>query len=438
MKKLYPVLFTVAFFVVLELLLTGISLISPWDRMVNRLGVTRTTFLGSHQFEMPEDFLRDPDLFWYRKPNHGRDGFYFNNLGFRGNDLQIERAADGRRMVCLGNSCTLGSWVPDSNNVYTFILEKELAARYGSQDIEVINAAIEGYTSLQMLQMWRKKARLLHPDVVTVYAGINDIVYAPNKEDKDVILPAAACKVSNLLLSFRVGRLLNAGVKRSVSFVAGSAYVTPFDESKGFYRRVSQDDYRTNLVQLVHEVRDSGAKIIFITAPIRERFPFVFTPTPQMDADGKTVQWCWEDGIGPDWIANFGRREDPHREQQHNLMQIQEHPSWPVPYFKVGYYHERQGDSVRAAEYYSLADSLDQQRHALSAYNQTMREVAAGFHVPLVDCERTFSDRKSHKLFAADGYHPNEAGHKAIAEDLFRLVDSLWAHENEMDSMAWK
>lgn len=61
-------------------------------------------------------------------------------------------------------------------------------------------------------------------------------------------------------------------------------------------------------------------------------------------------------------------------------------------------------------------------------YNQRTREVAQRLHVPLVDADREFSRRDKTRLFDPwDMMHPNEAGHRLIAEMLLqRMIDEGW------------
>ena len=57
----------------------------------------------------------------------------------------------------------------------------------------------------------------------------------------------------------------------------------------------------------------------------------------------------------------------------------------------------------------------------LARYNQSVRTLARELHVPLVDVHAAFTGKEPDKLLL-DGMHPNDAGHRLIAELLVPVI----------------
>lgn len=96
-----------------------------------------------------------------------------NSLGFRGDDLSAD--ADLYRIVCLGGSTTYGTGVADYKKSYPYLLEEELQ-QLKHDRVEVINAGVPGYGSLELLLNYRLLIKSLKPDLLIIYTGVNDIV----------------------------------------------------------------------------------------------------------------------------------------------------------------------------------------------------------------------------------------------------------------------
>src|SRR4051812_36095848 len=135
----------------------------PWHKLL------RPGFVETHEeaFEfarktgrvLGEDYLSrlraDPAQIFIR----------INQDGFRG--PEIDRAHAAPRIVTIGDSCTFGMTESAS---YPRVLEETLRRR--GIGVEVVNAAVEGYTSRDaLMEIGRLKA--LRPEVATVYLGWN-------------------------------------------------------------------------------------------------------------------------------------------------------------------------------------------------------------------------------------------------------------------------
>jgi lysophospholipase L1-like esterase len=427
-KILLPVLVPILFFLLVELLLAGVNLVFPWDNLITRVGRTHSNFIAQVEFETPDDFLRDPDIFWVRQPlRGGNSGFHTNSRGFRGPEFTPQKPPDILRIICIGNSCTFGSWVENYSALYPSRLSTHLRDSNPGKKIEVINAGVEGYTIYQMLQYWRKIIKPLHPDIITIYAGINDVIYTPFKADKDIKISPVSCKLINYLLQFRSIHTLNAIVKRSVALLKSRELTTPYDEKTGLQRRVSEVDYSQILLQLIQEVRQEKIKIILITAPVNNEFPLHFNPYYEIIQKDQEhwVKWVSDEFVDPGWIRQLKKDQNYKAMLDQSLVQIDQKPRSAIPYFKAAFCYEMLDDTILASHYYHISDSLDVTRHVLNQYNQIMRSVAESQDVPLVDCAQFLDQNDNMELFVFDGFHPSEEGHGVIAEYLTAVVSEV-------------
>ncbi len=97
-----------------------------------------------------------------------------NALGFRGGEIAWPKPAGEYRIVCLGGSTTYTSFQFDASESYPARLQDELRAR-GYENVAVINAGVEGWSSHESLVNLAMRVLPLEPDCVIVYHGINDI-----------------------------------------------------------------------------------------------------------------------------------------------------------------------------------------------------------------------------------------------------------------------
>lgn len=102
----------------------------------------------------------------HSRGSHSGDEVFIriNADGFRG--PEIDRSRWHRRIVAIGDSCTFGTIEASS---YPRVVERALRER-GDEDVEVVNAGVEGYSPRDVLyQIDRYKA--LRPSIVTIYIG---------------------------------------------------------------------------------------------------------------------------------------------------------------------------------------------------------------------------------------------------------------------------
>jgi lysophospholipase L1-like esterase len=233
-------------------------------------------FMLVRVYEYPEYFEKDHTLFWRLKKNvdQGTEflvpGVYrTNSLGLRGGEIDPDTLGDRERIACFGNSCTFG-WSLSESEAYPEALQLKLAARTGGDRHVVFNCGVPGYSSYQGVKMLERYLPILKPDIVTICYGWNDHWAAGfDIPDKDQKMPSQLLlHVQNLLsqsyLYRSVKYLLLAGYEKRKEYT--------FNRESPVYR-VSVEDYRTNLIEMVRICRSNKIEPIFITAPIGDVDP---------------------------------------------------------------------------------------------------------------------------------------------------------------------
>jgi len=104
------------------------------------------------------------------------DGSFYeiDSHGWRGPEFKPDYGADELRVVAIGDSCTFGKGVLESDT-WPRQLERELQARLGaSRRVRVANLGVNGYSSRDYVEVLETQALALEPHVVVVGYCLND------------------------------------------------------------------------------------------------------------------------------------------------------------------------------------------------------------------------------------------------------------------------
>jgi lysophospholipase L1-like esterase len=125
----------------------------------------------------PEEFAFTPHpyLSYYPTPNYQKGLTSHNSLGYRSDEFSLEKPNGVYRIVALGGSSTYDVNIKDNAAIFTAQLERLLREDYGYRNIEVINAGVPGYNSWEILVNLEFRVLDLHPDLVIIYEGTNDV-----------------------------------------------------------------------------------------------------------------------------------------------------------------------------------------------------------------------------------------------------------------------
>lgn len=303
----------------------------------------------------------DPDVFWRFKPGQilSAKGVYrkpvrINNFGFRGKDFSIEKRPGSFRILCLGDSVTFG-WSVGDEETYPAQMERLLRGKYPGKDIEVINLGVTGYTSFQGRQLFFKFGERLKPDIVIFGFGQNDRLPALSSDEELFKSKAWQKSKLDLVLSHsQIYKLLKAGVIYLERRIQGLS-LNPESFLPHLKRKVNQEEYKNNFVEVKKECDLIGCKMILLNVDF---------PSLGLDPATESLQKMSEETQ-----ARF-----PANWREWNSLELN-------------------------------------------------REISAQSGIVMIDLRELFVKNSSaDKNLMIDNGHPNEIGHRLIAEALLRVI----------------
>jgi lysophospholipase L1-like esterase len=221
---------------------------------------------------------QDPDLPWSWIPVpgaichiRGKSDFRFNSLGYRGPAFKIEKPSDKLRIVCMGDSGTMG-WRVKDNETYCALLPGLMMEKAGFE-VETINAGVFGYTSYQGLNQLRNRILALRPDIITICYNWNDHagaiqMFGPAEkgiQKPDRHLPAKKrIGVLVALSHLRIFQFLENAILKAESY----SERTLEDENTQFdskIRRVPPEHYKENLQTMIQVARSNKITPVLLT-----------------------------------------------------------------------------------------------------------------------------------------------------------------------------
>ena len=196
-----------------------------------------------HSFE-DKNYVYDPDLIW--KPDVRSSAF--NSYGYKGREITPETTC---RVFAYGDSNTLGWAVKDYPN-WPMYLDR-LVAKDSNKCI-IVNTACEGYTSFQILGRFKESLKY-NPKIAIISGGGNDShkVTIPDSQfhRKDVIRVI----LDRHLIRFKTGQLI-------------IAFLDSFQKNeKNLVARVSLEEYRHNLEEIIKIAKEKNIKLVLLTRP---------------------------------------------------------------------------------------------------------------------------------------------------------------------------
>ena len=144
--------------------------------------------------------VRDPYVFFRYVGVHG--DYHFNALGIRTIDEgepPLQKGTDTYRIIVCGGSHPFGLGV-NYEETYSYRLQELFNKNQinRSKKVEVINAAVPGYSTLQVLNFLKYRLMSLDPDLLIIDAGVNDgIIIKSDSPLKEKELNVLMCSSLN-------------------------------------------------------------------------------------------------------------------------------------------------------------------------------------------------------------------------------------------------
>jgi len=212
----------------------------------------------------------EPELGWEQRPFFAG---VFEGVPVRTNEFGLRGGPVGdftqalKRVMILGPSSTFG-WGAPEEQTYARRLERLLTGGPGSA--RVLNAGEIGYSTWQGLQIYRKRLRLLHPNIIVAAYGANDVdfwrfFFAEGGADAEVL--SRKRSAGRIALQNALRRL--ACLRLASRAVLGIAHHlrSPAARTQGL--RVPVDEFRANLLELTRLAREDGGRMILMTTAHR-------------------------------------------------------------------------------------------------------------------------------------------------------------------------
>lgn len=252
------------------------------------------TYVLTHHTAQRGRFTSDAEYGYALTPQF-RDptgSFTHNQMGFRGRETTVEKSPGVFRIVLMGASTIYGIYVRD-DETSAAQLERQFNESHEGKRVEVINAGIPGWVSSETLRSLTGKILRMHPDVILVADGRNEVfpqLFNNYRDDyshyrrADYNSRDSNYQYKNL---FRVSYLLMFLITRGPGHLGFSNR----DENPSYavidYRNAPTDDdilrnsaqparlnaFRRNLEQIVQLCRENNVEPVLSTIPfVREKY----------------------------------------------------------------------------------------------------------------------------------------------------------------------
>jgi lysophospholipase L1-like esterase len=180
-----------------------------------------------------------------------------NSVGFSGKEFTREKPDGSLRVVCMGNSSTFGWGVPP-DSCYARLLEVSLNEKLG-RPVQVINAGIPGYSSLQGFVQYERNILELDPDIITLSFMANDNLPSA-KPDSEILRERQGMigftqEILNYSCTYRAMKYL---------IVAKKLKSERGEDRKRSVRRVRPAVSRASLTQLIKIARKNDTEVFFV------------------------------------------------------------------------------------------------------------------------------------------------------------------------------
>jgi len=196
----------------------------------------------------------DPILMWRLNPGMSRGLYATSSMGTRGDGYPADGGGARFRVLCLGSSSTWGDGV-SNDETYARVLAKKLSEKRPDVTFTVINAGLPGYSTQQSLLLERELLAAHAFDAVVIDNLVCDMELAA-RQDKEYRRPDSFAWLYRL-----VGRSTTYRFLRGALLGRDRAGPPP---RESLVSRVSLDDYRRNLRDMVQEARAHKARVVMV------------------------------------------------------------------------------------------------------------------------------------------------------------------------------
>lgn len=192
-----------------------------------------------------------------------------NQDGFRVTGITVKKPKGVLRVLCLGDSVTFGDVPRKDNETYPHYLQWCLNWSYPDRTIQVINAGCLGYTSVQGLELLKRKGLAYDPDIIIVGFVHHEQLPALKTDLDQMTSSSKSVRFIKSLLYRSYFYLMLRGTiapgTLSMSYLAGA----PSEISDNMVMRVPVENYKKTLQEFIDIAARKKITILFLKIPTR-------------------------------------------------------------------------------------------------------------------------------------------------------------------------
>ena len=104
---------------------------------------------------------------------------YFNQAGYRGDIIPLEKDSNKNRILFLGGSTTFQEGGNSLESTFPEQVKIQLKEQhqYHAEKIEILNGALDGANSFDILNAYLYKYKYYQPDILIIHSGFNDCAW---------------------------------------------------------------------------------------------------------------------------------------------------------------------------------------------------------------------------------------------------------------------
>ena len=364
------------------------------------------------------------------------DGLMKEHPWFSDTEFPIEKQPGAFRVFLVGASTTRGFPFEGRSINYSRFLEMVLKDVLPSRKIEVLNAGYDALSSFGVLDLTQKILEF-SPDLVVVYTGHNEFIghFGVNSNVNFGNQRWVADMVTGLHNSrlFLTGELvalkLRSRWKEEASHegrvnlfraMLSEEHLSWGEDS----HRIALAHYRQNLLQLVSDAKERGARVLIVNpaSNLRDFSPVLSLPDPRLTVSQVSNIEAW---MAEGRVFLEQNRNDEARKLF--LKVLQADSTHAHAHFYLARTYEALRDVHRARQEYRLAREFDKVHlRTCSAMQEVVRKVGQQTGAAVLELEQVMEKVSPNGLvgsnFFLEHVHPNVNGHFVIASSLARKI----------------
>jgi lysophospholipase L1-like esterase len=235
------------------------------------IAVFRNPATRIKKFQFPiNPHTADPFLAWRNQENLRQEPYLTTSHGiYSPHEIPYERSGNRYRLLILGDSSTAGLGIDKQANTWPQVLQGLV-----SDSVEVINAAVIGYSTEQARAALFREYFKYKPDGILLYLGNND-GFGSSVPDRRMLDTTQAGKpllarIDNWLVDHWATYVF---LKATAKYINQIAFDTDLGDEALKLPRVPLAEFRENMDAMVRWAEGAGADIYLLIPPVPQEYP---------------------------------------------------------------------------------------------------------------------------------------------------------------------